>query len=117
MYGILFMLPIIPFANVDFNINSYLSITVILNLIFLGLGASAICFVTWNLALKSLGAIKASLYINAVPMVTVILSMIVLHERLTWMSGTGIALVLCGLSVSQFKKRSKVIIHSDSHQK
>lgn len=117
MYGILFMLPMIPFTDVAWSTEKFFNTTVILNLIFLGLGASAICFVTWNLALKSLGAIKASLYINAVPMVTVILSMIVLHERLTWMSGTGIALVLCGLSVSQFKKRSKVIIHSDLHQK
>src|SRR5699024_1066702 len=66
MYGILFMLPMIPFTDVAWSTEKFFNTTVILNLMFLGLGASAICFVTWNLALKSLGAIKASLYINAV---------------------------------------------------
>lgn len=117
IYGILFMLPMLPFSNVNFSIDHYLDRTVILNLLFLGLGASAICFVTWNLALKTLGAIKASLYINAVPMVTVILSMIVLNERLNWMSSLGIALILCGLLISQFKKRTKIIIHKELYQK
>ena len=98
------------------TLHNYVNVTVILNLLFLGLGASAICFVTWNLALKALGAIKASLYINAVPMVTVILSIIVLHEKLTWMSAIGVGLVLCGLSVSQFKKSSIVIFHRTAKQ-
>lgn len=116
MYGLLFMVPLLPFAEINYNVQNYLNLTVILNILFLGLGASAICFVTWNLALKALGAIKASLYINVVPMVTVILSIIVLHEKLTWMSGIGIALVLCGLSVSQIKKLPKVIFHRAAEQ-
>lgn len=116
-YGILFMLPMLAFENTSLSIQKYLDLTVILNLIFLGLGASAICFVTWNLAVKTLGAVKASLYINAVPMVTVILSMIVLHEKLNWMSSLGITLVLCGLLISQLKKRHKIIIHTEPSQK
>lgn len=116
MYGLLFMLPLLPFSDINVTLHNYLNVTVILNLLFLGLGASAICFVTWNLALKALGAIKASLYINAVPMVTVILSIIVLHEKLTWMSAIGVGLVLCGLSVSQFKKSSIVIFHRTAKQ-
>lgn len=116
-YGILFMLPMLAFEDTSLSIQKYLDLTVILNLIFLGLGASAICFVTWNLAVKTLGAVKASLYINAVPMVTVILSMIVLHEKLNWMSSLGITLVLCGLLISQLKKRHKIIIHTEPSQK
>ena len=110
-YGLLFMLPILPFSNLNFEVNNYLNQTVILNLIFLGLGASAICFVTWNLALRALGAIKASLYINLVPMVTVVFSILILHEKITWMSGLGIVLVLSGLFISQFKKFNKVTFH------
>ncbi len=111
LYGILLMLPILPFTQLDFTMEKYLNTTVILNLIFLGLGASAICFVTWNLALRALGAIKASLYINVVPMVTVIFSVIILNEKITFMSGAGIFLVLCGLFISQFKKFKKVTFH------
>lgn len=111
LYGIFFMIPMLPFFQTHIEIQNYLNTTVILNLIFLGLGASAICFVTWNMALRALGAIKASLYINVVPMVTVIFSVMILNEKITLMSGTGIALVLCGLFISQFKKFKKVTFH------
>lgn len=115
MYGIVLMLPMLFFTDINFEADNYLNSTVIFNLIFLGLGASAVCFVTWNMALRALGAIKASLYINVVPMVTVIFSVIILNERITLMSGSGIALVLLGLFVSQFKKRHKVVFHSEDN--
>jgi hypothetical protein len=34
--------------------------------LYLGLGASALCFVTWNFAVKELGAVKTSVYIYMV---------------------------------------------------
>ena len=110
-YGLLFMIPILPFAGTNLEIHQYFNTTIILNLIFLGLGASAICFVTWNLALRALGAIKASLYINLVPMVTVTFSVVILHESISLMAGIGIALVLSGLFISQFKRFKKVTFH------
>lgn len=33
------------------------------DILYLGLGASALCFVTWNFAVKELGAVKTSVYI------------------------------------------------------
>ena len=39
--------------------------------VFSGVGASALCFVTWNLAVKILGAVKTSAYIYLVPVITV----------------------------------------------
>ena len=81
------------------------------NLIYLGLGASALCFVTWNYAIKVLGAVKTSVYIYMVPVITVITSVIVLKEEITWMAAIGIGLTLIGLFLSEnklkFKKRGK----------
>lgn len=51
------------------------------NIIFLGIGASALCFVTWNFAVKLLGAVKTSVYIYLVPVITIITSAIILHEK------------------------------------
>lgn len=108
-YGILFMLPFL-FAF-DFNLDmwKFIDPVYILNLIYLGLGASALCFVTWNYAVKVLGAVKTSVYIYIVPVITVVTSMIVLREEITWMAAIGIGLTLIGLflSESKFKKRGK----------
>jgi len=66
-------------------------------------GASAICFVTWNSAVKILGAIKTSVYIYMVPVITVITSVLVLNERITGFAMTGIILTLVGLFISESK--------------
>ena len=54
--------------------------TYLLNILYLGLGASALCFVTWNLAVKVLGAVKTSVCIYMVPVITVVTSVLVLKE-------------------------------------
>lgn len=80
----------------------------LLNFLFLGLGASAMCFVTWNYAVKVLGAVKTSIYIYMAPVITIVTSVLILHEPFTWMTGTGTNLTLAGLLISEgrlFKKK------------
>ena len=38
------------------------------------------------------------------PVVTVLTSVLVLHERITWMSATGTALTLLGLAISELRR-------------
>ena len=73
------------------------------NFLFLGLGASALGFLLWNLATKWIGAVKTSVYIYVSPVVTVVLSVFVLHEKMTMASVIGSALIFAGLIVSQKK--------------
>lgn len=40
----------------------------------------ALCFVTWNCAVKALGAVRTSVYIYMVPVITVAASAVILHE-------------------------------------
>ena len=58
----------------------FADMTYLLNILYLGLGASALCFVTWNLAVKTLGAVKTSVYIYMVPIITVVTSALILNE-------------------------------------
>jgi len=76
----------------------------LLNLLFLGLGASALCFVTWNFAVKILGSVKTSVYIYIVPVITTITSALILHEKITVPAVVGIILTLTGLFLSESKK-------------
>lgn len=71
------------------------------NLLFLGLGASALCFLTWNFAVKLLGSVKACVYIYASPAVTVVLAALILGERMDAMSVCGTILVVAGLLLSE----------------
>ena len=104
-YGLIFMIPAL--FLLDFHPDfSLLSEPVnALNMIYLGLGASALCFVTWNYAVKALGAVKTSVYIYMVPVVTVVTSGLILHEKLTVFSAVGMILTISGLFLSEKKKR------------
>ena len=110
-YGILFMLPFLFIFGFKLDMQKFVKPEYALNLIYLGLGASALCFVTWNYAVKVLGAVKTSVYIYIVPVITVVTSVIVLKEEITWMAAIGIGLTLIGLFLSEsklnFKKRGK----------
>ncbi len=105
------MLPCLFIFDFKLDMQKFVKPEYALNLIYLGLGASALCFVTWNYAVKVLGAVKTSVYIYIVPVITVVTSVIVLKEEITWMAAIGIGLTLIGLFLSEskliFKNRGK----------
>lgn len=103
-YGIIFMLPIVLWDGFDLNTAAFFKSVNLFNLLYLGIGASALCFVTWNLAVKYLGAVKSSVYIYLVPVITIITAYIILDEKITAVSLIGTLLTLAGLGISQ--KRS-----------
>ena len=107
-YGILFMIPALFLLDFKLELSRFADPTYLLNIVFLGLGASALCFVTWNFAVKLLGAVRTSIYIYMVPVITVVTSVIILHEKITLLAGIGTALTLLGLIISEsklFRKR------------
>jgi drug/metabolite transporter (DMT)-like permease len=106
-YGIVFMLPFLFVFNFSLDVQKVIKPEYALNLIYLGLGASALCFVTWNYAVKVLGAVKTSEYIYIVPVITIVTSVIVLKEEITWTAALGIGLTLIGLFVSESKLKLK----------
>ncbi len=112
LYGILFMLPMLFLFDFKLDFSRFSTPKYLYNLLFLGLGASALCFVTWNYAVKLLGAVKTSIYIYIVPVITVATSAIVLREQLTPMAIGGTVLALAGLFLSESKwsigKRKRV---------
>ena len=79
-----------------------------MNILYLGFGASALCFVTWNWSVKILGAVKTSVYIYMVPVITVVTSAVFLHENITWIAVLGIILTLAGLFISEGKLIEKL---------
>ena len=106
-YGILFMLPCAFLMDFHFGFDRFLNWVNGGNFLFLGIGASAICFMTWNWSVGVLGAVSISAYIYIVPVVTVVTAALVLHEPITIYSATGTALALAGLFLSEWRARPR----------
>ena len=103
-YGILFMIPTLFLFDFQLDLPRFTDMKNLLNILYLGIGASALCFVTWNYAVKVLGAVKTSIYIYMVPVITVITSMLVLKETVTFLSIIGTILAVVGLFLSEYNR-------------
>jgi drug/metabolite transporter (DMT)-like permease len=100
-YGLIFMLPSMLFFDVGFGLSSLLKPVNFINILYLGIGASAMCFVTWNIAVKHLGATRTSVYIYLIPVITIVSSALILHEKVSLPAIAGTALTIFGLLVSE----------------
>lgn len=100
-YGLLFMLPVLFLTLDSFDLSRFTQFGNVGNLLFLGIGASALCFVTWNFSVKNLGAVRAAVYIYTIPMLTTIASVLILGETWTIKTFLGILLTLTGLVLSE----------------
>ncbi len=106
-YGLCFTLPIafFSFCNNHTNLHDFMlklsESTNAFNLLFLGIFASAMCYLTWNKSLQFLGTLKASAYIYAIPVIGVFVAMITLGESLNFYLVIGGILTLLGLFLSQ----------------
>ncbi|MFP7342797.1 DMT family transporter [Bacillus safensis] len=106
-YGLLWMIPLIWYFKIRLDWERLTNPSFAFHFLFLGVFASAICFLTWSFSVKTIGVVKSSVYIYGVPIITMVISMIVLHERLTLMSALGTALTLGGLLLSDKKSTGK----------
>ena len=73
------------------------------NLLYLSIGATSICYVIWNWTVKEIGALRASVYIYIVPVITIITSAIFLGEKPGVVTITGAFLTILGLLLSEKK--------------
>lgn len=104
-YGIWFMVPVLVFSQPAWDPGRFLAAENLGNLLFLGLGASALCFVSWNWAVGQLGSVKASAYIYLSPVVTLAASAVLLREPVTPAACLGTVLILGGLGLSEGRRK------------
>ena len=100
-YGLIFMLPAMAIFGFRLAPERFLDPGIVANFLFLGLGACALCFVTWNFAVRVLGPVKTTVYLYLSPVITMVTAAIVLNEPMTAGMILGAALTLFGLFLSQ----------------
>ena len=106
-YGLILMIPALFLFDFDWDLSRFSKPANSLNMLFLGVGASAICFVSWNYALKLLGAVKISIYIYFIPILTIVAAVLILKEPFTWIAAIGTLLTLSGVLLSEGKIKLK----------
>ena len=106
-WSLVFMPPAMALFGFRLDLARFAEPKNLLNLLFLGLVASALCYVSWNTALGTLGTTRASVYIYLMPVVTVAASVLLLHERITAMSAVGMALTISGLFLSNLRPQKR----------
>lgn len=70
------------------------------NLLFLGIGASFMCYLWWNGAVKTLGVEKTANYIYLVPPITIAASAIIIEEPISLSMIIGTVLIVGGVFLS-----------------
>ena len=102
-YGIVTVLPLFLFKPWHFPLEGLLQPAVGLNLLFLSLVASFLCFMWWNATVKKIGVLSTSNYIYLNPITTVLASALGLDEPMTLMAYAGSVLILVGVYVANRK--------------
>lgn len=78
----------------------------VVNVLYLGLVATAIAFVTFYLAVRTIGIDRTAPALGLVPFFGVLGAAALLDERLTLLHGIGGALVIAGIVVPTLKRRA-----------
>lgn len=97
-YGIITILPyflfVEPFSMTEAMLSDWV---IIANLLFLSVIASYGCFLLWNWVLREVGVVHASNFIYLQSLVTMVVSAIVLAERITPMAIAGAVILILGM--------------------
>lgn len=96
-YGVLTILPVFFAQASDIDWSVLTRPVVWSNLLFLGIVASMLCYVLWNIVIRRLGTVRATNYIYFNPLVTIIVAALCIGERITPAALAGAALILYGM--------------------
>lgn len=107
-YGIIFMIPSFFFLDFSPNFKSLTNPIILFNMIFVAVFASGICFIIWNKATSLIGAIKTNIYVYLTPVITIIVSIIVLKEKITLIALLGMFLTLLGVIISELRLKKNI---------
>ena len=97
---------LVPFYIYEFKQQGGIAIdlTNVLTILYLGLGASVICFMIWNKAIAALGTGRTALFGNLIPVFSSIEAVILLHEKIGTIHIISFILVVAGLVIANLRK-------------
>lgn len=106
-YGVITAMPFMLVEPESANLAVLMRPEVWGNLLLLGLLCSMFAYVMWAYTIKGLGVMVSNNYLYFSPIVTLVLSAIILHEQVSWIGYTGCVLILVGIFMSEKLNRRR----------
>ena len=108
-YGLLTIIPYYIFRPDETwiftsSLFQFFNLSLLLNLLFLGVVASTLCYLTWNWVIGKLGAVVATNWVYFNPITTILFAWWLLHEQITVWFILGSALILIGMYLADKRK-------------
>jgi drug/metabolite transporter (DMT)-like permease len=98
MLGILILLPF--FIHEANTTPIHWSLGSILTILYTGIFASIVAFMSWNTAVARIGANKAGVFLNLIPVFAAIFAVLFIDEKLAWYQAAGGTFVILGVYIS-----------------
>ncbi|MCK4922021.1 MAG: DMT family transporter [Bacteroidales bacterium] len=102
-FGLFMFLPIFLIWDLKDLMNTVPTTNSIYAVLYLAIFGSSVTFIIFTRAVRELGAAKANIFANLIPVFTAIASFLLLKEEMPILKILGIAIVLIGLILSQLK--------------
>ena len=104
LFGLLFFLPLFVWGG---HLSTLLQLRFTAGmwgaLFCLGIGCSVLAYVLFNFGVRSVGAARASVFNNIIPVFTLFLAALMGQERVTWLKMVGICVTVAGVWMAQKK--------------
>ncbi len=101
LVGTIFFAPFILLTNA--TIPTEFPLEASLAVLYLGIGVSFGAYGLYNYGVSKIPASEASLYINLIPVFTIILAYFLLEEKFGWTEVSGSVVILLGVFIAQYK--------------
>jgi drug/metabolite transporter (DMT)-like permease len=105
--GVLYFLPLFLIFDYHHFITVRPNRELISSLLQLSVFASSLAFIFFTMTVKELGVSRTNVFSNLIPVFTAIFSVIFISENFTAAKIAGMAVVIMGVMISQFKKRKQ----------
>jgi drug/metabolite transporter (DMT)-like permease len=74
-------------------------------LLFSGWVATALCGIWWNNGIRKIGAGRTAMFLNGMPVSSLVFAVVLLDERLNWIHLAGFGLVILGIWLGTMNKK------------
>jgi drug/metabolite transporter (DMT)-like permease len=102
LYGSLLLFPLFVWEHDHASVVSW-NIQLVGSILYLGIGASVICFFIWNTSISILGAGRTALFGNLIPIFSSLEAVILLHEEFSWIHIVSMITVFAGLLLANLR--------------
>ncbi len=106
MYSLLFILPFSYFSSGTIKLEYIIMPVNLMNILFLSVIASAICFCTWNVGVMKIGPTATNKYLFVMPIVTLIGQVIYNKNQIGTLAVAGMFIILMGLAITEIDFKS-----------